>query len=408
DLETIIGSQNSYQVTVDGTAFSVFTSNVRRATRASKKVTICHKGKNTITISENALKAHKAHGDTEGECPPKAETTSPDSETTDDNAQGVNVAAGDFDGDGKAEIVAAMAQDGSTVEIRRGDGSLITSFEAFDTGNGVIVTLGDVTNDGIADIVVGDAGDSQVKVFTFADGQVTQLSTFNIESGTIASLAVAKGIVTPTTDNASSGTTQPTDTKTTTTEQPIVTQPIENPREIYAPQCQTASDGIHISCGGNGMTLTENMTIDSLLSISDVKISGYIHNFGLLSNIVIFANATLSGGTLTGDVENYGIIMDVIFRGHKLKGGKLKGRIAILANVQLRLGIVEDVTLDEDAHLSGGKLQGKIQGSPNKPALLEDTEIADGTHLSHVIIGKGVEMGDNVIMENVSYQETDR
>jgi hypothetical protein len=31
-----------------------------------EKVTICHKGKNTITIS--AWPAHMAHGDTEGAC----------------------------------------------------------------------------------------------------------------------------------------------------------------------------------------------------------------------------------------------------------------------------------------------------------------------------------------------------
>jgi hypothetical protein len=34
-----------------------------------KKVTICHKGKNTITISVNAWRAHEAHGDTIGTCP---------------------------------------------------------------------------------------------------------------------------------------------------------------------------------------------------------------------------------------------------------------------------------------------------------------------------------------------------
>ncbi len=33
-----------------------------------KKVTICHKGKNTITISVNAWPAHKRHGDTVGPC----------------------------------------------------------------------------------------------------------------------------------------------------------------------------------------------------------------------------------------------------------------------------------------------------------------------------------------------------
>jgi hypothetical protein len=33
-----------------------------------KKVTICHKGKVTITISVNAWPAHEAHGDTVGAC----------------------------------------------------------------------------------------------------------------------------------------------------------------------------------------------------------------------------------------------------------------------------------------------------------------------------------------------------
>ncbi len=32
------------------------------------KVTICHKGKVTISISERALRAHRAHGDTDGRC----------------------------------------------------------------------------------------------------------------------------------------------------------------------------------------------------------------------------------------------------------------------------------------------------------------------------------------------------
>ncbi len=32
------------------------------------KVTICHKGRNTITVAEPALRAHLAHGDTMGPC----------------------------------------------------------------------------------------------------------------------------------------------------------------------------------------------------------------------------------------------------------------------------------------------------------------------------------------------------
>ena len=34
----------------------------------NEKVTVCHKGKNTISISENALSAHLKHGDSVGEC----------------------------------------------------------------------------------------------------------------------------------------------------------------------------------------------------------------------------------------------------------------------------------------------------------------------------------------------------
>ena len=37
---------------------------------AHDKVTICHKGHVTITVSRNALDAHMAHGDTLGPCPP--------------------------------------------------------------------------------------------------------------------------------------------------------------------------------------------------------------------------------------------------------------------------------------------------------------------------------------------------
>ena len=33
------------------------------------RVTICHKGKNTLTISQSAVPAHLAHGDSLGACP---------------------------------------------------------------------------------------------------------------------------------------------------------------------------------------------------------------------------------------------------------------------------------------------------------------------------------------------------
>lgn len=33
-----------------------------------QKVTICHKGKNTLTVAASAVSAHQAHGDTLGAC----------------------------------------------------------------------------------------------------------------------------------------------------------------------------------------------------------------------------------------------------------------------------------------------------------------------------------------------------
>jgi len=419
DLETIMGSQTTHQVTVDGTAFSVF-SNARRGTRDGKrdddddkgkntKITICHKGRETKIIPISAWGGHKGHGDTEGACspiPPKKDDDDNDDDDDDDNdknVNGVNVAAGDLDGDGKAEIVAAMAKNGSTVEIYHSDGSLISSFQAFETANGVIVTTGDVNNDGMADIIAGDAGGTEVRVFTLTGGQATQLLSFNVlDTGMIASLAFAKQLanqpVTPTLPGT------PITTETPTTTPDIVTPPV--PLVVYAPQCQTATDGIHLSCAGNGMLLTGNMMIESYLSVSDVKIAGHIINYGWLGNITVFLGGIITGGTLTGDVENQGLIIDIQFRGHKLKGGKLKNRIKILADVSLRLGIVEDVTLEEGTHLSGGRLQGKIQGSPNNPALLEDTEIAEGTYLSYVIIGRGVKfLGRGAHEENVQRQD---
>jgi len=407
-VDYIAGLLDKNQVVINGkTSFNVFGAGtqIRDGKRddddrdeKNQKITVCHNGKE-LSIAKSALTAHLNHGDTEGTCPSSDPTTTT-SDNTKNSASGVNVAAGDLDGDGKAEIVAAMAENGGTVEIHRGDGSLISSFQAFDTTNGVIVTTGDVNNDGMADIIAGDAGGTEVRVFTLTGGQATQLLSFNVlDTGMIASLAFAKQLanqpVTPT---------LPGTPETPTTTPDVITPPV--PLVVYPSLCQPATDGIHLSCAGNGMLLTGNMMIESHLSVSDVKIAGHIINYGWLGNITVFLGGIITGGTLTGDVENQGLIIDIQFRGHKLKGGKLKNRIKILADVSLRLGIVEDVTLEEGTHLSGGRLQGKIQGSPNNPALLEDTEIAEGTYLSYVIIGRGVKfLGRGAHEENVQRQD---
>jgi len=74
---------------------------------------------------------------------------------------GANVAVGDVDGDGVAEIIAG-AGDGpnnpATVRIYRADKTLLTEFTPFATLNGVRVVAADLDGDGKAEVIVAPAG----------------------------------------------------------------------------------------------------------------------------------------------------------------------------------------------------------------------------------------------------------
>jgi len=87
---------------------------------------------------------------------------------------GVHVAAGDLDADGDAEIIVGP-EAGAAPEVRvfNGDGTLRLSFDAYDPAffGGVYVAAGDVDGDGRADIVTGagPGGGPHVKVFSGVD-----------------------------------------------------------------------------------------------------------------------------------------------------------------------------------------------------------------------------------------------
>ena len=96
-------------------------------------------------------------------------------------AGGVRVAVGDVNGDGKAEIVAGAGPGGSPeVKVFEPRGTLLRQFLAYDAGfaGGIFVAAGDVNGDGRADLVTGpDAGMGPlVKVFNARN--VQQVNAF--------------------------------------------------------------------------------------------------------------------------------------------------------------------------------------------------------------------------------------
>jgi hypothetical protein len=111
---------------------------------------------------------------------------------------GVYVAAADVNGDGKADIITgAGAGGGPHVRVFSGaDGSLLREFFAYDIGfhGGVTVAAGDINGDGKADIITGAGagGGPHVKAFSGADGSVLQ-SFFAFDPSFTGGVFVATG-----------------------------------------------------------------------------------------------------------------------------------------------------------------------------------------------------------------------
>ena len=108
---------------------------------------------------------------------------------------GLTVAAGDFDGDGRADVVVGTLSGSSHVKVFNGtDGTLLASFNAFEGfAGGVTVAIADGNGDGRNDILVGTrTGTSHVKVFGGTD-LATISSFFAFEAGYTGGVSIAAG-----------------------------------------------------------------------------------------------------------------------------------------------------------------------------------------------------------------------
>lgn len=97
---------------------------------------------------------------------------------------GVDVAVGDVDGDGVAEIITAAGPGGGPhIKIFKSNGTLLGQFFAYDTKfrGGVQVSTGDIDGDGKAEIVTGagPGGGPHVRVFTATGTVVKELLAYD-------------------------------------------------------------------------------------------------------------------------------------------------------------------------------------------------------------------------------------
>ena len=471
--DLIVGSRESNQVSVNDITFSVFQDepHTRKGTRkkGQSKVTICHKGK-TKSVPEPALKGHLGHGDSLGACskpspPPTPQPTQPSQPTPpptggttpqpttpeptggttpqpttpepqtptlppvpNEILYGVNVAAGDINGDSQIEVIAVMATNGGLIEIRSATGEWLTEFEAFDQKSGGVVTVGQIVGNAWPEIIVSDG--FEMRIF---DGKGELINSFQgIDGDRIVSLAVGKETIPINTPLFSAETeqTQPTDINTAegtltdeaaipesateTTQSPVYGQPetVENSDNatpvaelegvtttveeddflggaetttappVYSPLPTTGI--ISYSYQYNGQTLSD-VRIEPGISISKVKLKGQITNHGLVSNATILPGATFTGGKMSSYITNQGTIVDITFVGAKLTGGYLSGLIKVNAEKEMNLGVLKQVTILPETTVIDAVLSGDIDNQ----GLLSDVTIrSDGSVTGGILRGR--------------------
>jgi hypothetical protein len=146
--------------------------------------------------------------------------------------------------------------------------------------------------------------------------------------------------------------------------------------------------------------------------------NAYFKNLRLAQNTHIEGNIILKGhilGEETAPATLNGVIIEtgthianaVIEKGTTIKpkatleNVTLQGleveRVTLSGRIQNSGGRFHQVKLSPQAQISSGRFSGTITGEANAPALIEETTIEAGTHLSHVRIGNNVVLADEVI-----------
>ena len=131
-----------------------------------------------------------------------------------------------------------------------------------------------------------------------------------------------------------------------------------------------------------------------------------------LENVRLAGDTDIMGGTLKGEIiceaeEAPALLENVIILDEThLKNVILGDHIDLGANLTLAGRIqnngdhtLEDVQFSADTTISGGRLSGTITGVAESPALLENVEISDGSHLKNVALGEKVILGDELTLE---------
>jgi uncharacterized protein YjbI with pentapeptide repeats len=131
--------------------------------------------------------------------------------------------------------------------------------------------------------------------------------------------------------------------------------------------------------------ILKNVTIDANAKVSKAVLEGLIYNQGRILNATLESGSDLAGGRLAGQIVNRGTITDVTFWGQQLSGGTLAGAIK-----NGKQSVIEGVQLAPDTRLSGGYLQGSIQGDSGRTARLDSVTLQAGCLVSNVIIGENV------------------